>query len=983
MVHSSRATQTSTSEFLELRELQIAAAMRQKEAAGLRDELHKVRKQAEATLTSNLLDTVAERDERWAEKMRHLERMHTRALENARATAEAHTANALLKQKKLIQQQLSKEQEGTVAKMGRDLERARQEVAEMRVSLGCRDAELSELQTLLVREGVTMGADGQAIGRRHKRSNNEYVEMHKLKSSEAEVKRLGEALQVSEAALAETKQRLEAEQQGHEAAQGELATARVKLAQAQHDVEMLQESSSKSSDEQKKTVEFIRDEAEKSKTAMREETDRKIELCNILSARQTSALAKLADENASLLVLLKSMPTISKAIAIACTPPPTPPRSPVPDKQASSFEPALSLNERSATAEVSSRMGYKRATDTGTQKHSSEASERDVCRQKPCDSEQGGGRIKSQASRSGRLHEPPVSRVVVSSNSSNSYEMRPCDMAEESAALTVRVTRAESSNSLKKSQDAHPAYPINPQGAQGESPPRVGTRIKDGSVWLEADLQHHVCSKESKVAQGERSQRHEAPQRDTCGLPRLAAARGGSPSLDTSPQHHDAAHINSRGSPQLESAAAGRRSPKVIASRGEGGSPHGVGAGAESRCSHKATGSHGKASSRHHLVRDERGGPSQLGADLRDAPPSKSGAQAETHVSSKPSAAHQECTSRLDAARESASPEGAAQASHPDGCVSLGDAKGEPDGSSTGAAVGAEGSTNLPSAREDSSPALKDAHFSASQRGPSGRAALADGSFRLFSAGDDSASTESAARADDSSHSDTSHREACEPSLVGAVHGGCFNRKEEERLTRLGEGSVKPDAYDGKDLDGIARLDAAQRNCSPVLSGAQREGNGTSQFEAERGSVHANFNLEECNREGTQRLAATHSAGLPRVRAPEEPRVYSVAGRTDGLTRNDLAPPSRGDTTSQSPLGAVSGVPSHLHRREASQRDCSAQLGCAQVGLAGSAGPDGEGAFLLGSAVEATMFDAKVEAGGGMSGAESGECKSVGSENAQ
>ena len=200
MLRYARSSQTSSAEFLDLNELQAAALRQQQELEQLREELTVAQGQAAAALSATLSDTEAERDERWASKMRHLERTHAKALEQTRAAAEAQTAAELAKQKEQLQQQIGKELEDSLAKREAELQRARRELDELRNRVGRRDEQLADLQQQVARKRAALEEERDRTGEleveqqrllreRDERQTREgeFVEIEKLRTVEAQI----------------------------------------------------------------------------------------------------------------------------------------------------------------------------------------------------------------------------------------------------------------------------------------------------------------------------------------------------------------------------------------------------------------------------------------------------------------------------------------------------------------------------------------------------------------------------------------------------------------------------------------------------------------------------------------------------------------------------------------------------------------------------------------------------------------------------
>ena len=67
------------------------------------------------------------------------------------------------------------------------------------------------------------------------------------------------------------------------------------------------------------------DESKRALAAVVAESERKADLCNLLSSRQANSLKMLAEENSSLLAMLAGLPSLTKGVANAPAPTPKPP----------------------------------------------------------------------------------------------------------------------------------------------------------------------------------------------------------------------------------------------------------------------------------------------------------------------------------------------------------------------------------------------------------------------------------------------------------------------------------------------------------------------------------------------------------------------------------------------------------------------------------------------------------------------------------
>ena len=105
-----RGTQTDTSEFLDLRTLQLGSVLQQQQLAQLRTELQDVKSEHATLLSHATMHIAGERDEHYRAMMRHLEQTHKQVSDNARAAA-ADPSNASY----VAKQRLAEARAGKVA----------------------------------------------------------------------------------------------------------------------------------------------------------------------------------------------------------------------------------------------------------------------------------------------------------------------------------------------------------------------------------------------------------------------------------------------------------------------------------------------------------------------------------------------------------------------------------------------------------------------------------------------------------------------------------------------------------------------------------------------------------------------------------------------------------------------------------------------------------------------------------------------------
>ena len=95
-------TQTETTDLLDLQKLKVASAEQQRELTAVKAELTAAYRASAEELQSQVTGTAAERDARWARKLRTVEQMHATALEHARLAGEQDKLNELAKQREKL-----------------------------------------------------------------------------------------------------------------------------------------------------------------------------------------------------------------------------------------------------------------------------------------------------------------------------------------------------------------------------------------------------------------------------------------------------------------------------------------------------------------------------------------------------------------------------------------------------------------------------------------------------------------------------------------------------------------------------------------------------------------------------------------------------------------------------------------------------------------------------------------------------------------
>ena len=323
------STQTDTSEFLDLRSLQLASSQQQDQLVHLRSELQNALAQSAAAISQSTANTAAERDEHYRSVVRHLERTHKQALEHERAAHSATLNNELTKQRAIIERRIRDELHASTEKREAQLQAALKELEMVRRDVGRRDEELASLQSAASRDRAAFEAERERVQElelevvrqdkvheeeRNKREQNGfYVEAEQLHELEAKLIEVQGKLDQSVERHEETKAALEAALAARAALEQELEASREQLSSAKAEIDGLVE---EKAGDAAKNDDVVAQKAEESAVAIaevKEEAQKQADLCNLIVARQASALKKLADENADLLRAFAGMPALKRA----------------------------------------------------------------------------------------------------------------------------------------------------------------------------------------------------------------------------------------------------------------------------------------------------------------------------------------------------------------------------------------------------------------------------------------------------------------------------------------------------------------------------------------------------------------------------------------------------------------------------------------------------------------------------------------------
>ena len=160
---SASSTQTEVSEFLDLRQLQLASSQQQQQLHQLRSDLQQAQSSSAVAVVSTAQSTAAERDEHYRSLTRHLERTHKQALENERTASAAKLANELLKQRETLQRTILDQFHEETTRRERQLDTAQRELVELRSKLSKREEEVADLQTDLSRDRAALEVERERV----------------------------------------------------------------------------------------------------------------------------------------------------------------------------------------------------------------------------------------------------------------------------------------------------------------------------------------------------------------------------------------------------------------------------------------------------------------------------------------------------------------------------------------------------------------------------------------------------------------------------------------------------------------------------------------------------------------------------------------------------------------------------------------------------------------------------------------------------
>ena len=334
--HGGTSTQTEVSEFLDLRQVQLASAQQQQQIGVLRNELQGALMQAATAVEKSAANTAHERDEHYRSVVRHLERTHKQALEHERAAHAATLNNELTKQRLTIERRIRDELHEETKKREAKLAEQDSELRSLRHRIGRREDEVQSLTASLAREQASLETERehnkelelelvkQAKEREaeklEREKNGFFVEASALHECEAKVMDLESQLESCEEAKNSAKAYLAEEEKARHAAEDALRMTKEKLLAAESDLEEMVLEAGRTEIRTEETLKRLKEERDATIQKLKEEAEQKTDLCNMLVSRQATAIKKLAGENANLLKMLAGLPSLKQILNNA--PPP-------------------------------------------------------------------------------------------------------------------------------------------------------------------------------------------------------------------------------------------------------------------------------------------------------------------------------------------------------------------------------------------------------------------------------------------------------------------------------------------------------------------------------------------------------------------------------------------------------------------------------------------------------------------------------------
>ncbi|KOO23582.1 hypothetical protein Ctob_003658 [Chrysochromulina tobinii] len=342
-----RGTQTDTSEFLDLRTLQLGSVLQQQQLAQLRTELQDVKSEHATLLSHATMHIAGERDEHYRAMMRHLEQTHKQVSDNARAAAAANLNNELIKQREMLERTIAERFQEEAARREAQVEEFQRQIKALEIKLQQKVYANKDLEGTLASTKDELKVEAEKVWElrdmvaRIRREHAEqlvrekkvgYVDEALLRASEAREMKLEEDLKLKVAQLAEEKRKLEAEKKRAQEAEDELFKTRDQLLHVKDELEHEKTERVKEREAAAALLKRTIDEWTAKLEHERAERAKEKELSNFMVSRQAEAVRKLALENGQLLMVMGGMPALKQIASVVPAPAkrPSAPPTPVP-----------------------------------------------------------------------------------------------------------------------------------------------------------------------------------------------------------------------------------------------------------------------------------------------------------------------------------------------------------------------------------------------------------------------------------------------------------------------------------------------------------------------------------------------------------------------------------------------------------------------------------------------------------------------------
>ena len=323
-------TQTEASEFLDLRQLQLASTMQAAQLQQVRTELQDSRALQAATISHATSSVAGERDEHYRSMLRHLEQTHKTELQSARKGAQANLNNELLKQRELIQRSVLAKFEEETARREQQMEASKNEIEGLKIQVARRTEDLKnleethkklkerldettervyDLQAELANERRMRGEDAQ-----NRDNQGFFVEASELHAAEGQIIELGETIKSHLETIKSLQKEIEAQKARADRAEDDLFRTNDALLLSQNETAREKDEKERAAAEHKRTTEEREAEIAKTLAEAKSEQEMKEGLMNLQSNRQANALKKLAVENSKLLSYFSNLNSLKAEI---------------------------------------------------------------------------------------------------------------------------------------------------------------------------------------------------------------------------------------------------------------------------------------------------------------------------------------------------------------------------------------------------------------------------------------------------------------------------------------------------------------------------------------------------------------------------------------------------------------------------------------------------------------------------------------------